>query len=146
MVATDLPATRWIGSPPAIRLANSPPSQFAAAVLDTLRRPMTTKRQQEIADTARTHSWDARSSQVVRLLQDQQILQTEAIRPQTITTPGNDHPQGVDHVFLTRFNLPSAGFESMVRAKQGWLQNRVELFERFCLPSLRPRPVRTSSG
>ena len=135
VVATDLPATRWIGSP-AIRLANSP-SQFAAAVLDTLRRPMTTKRQQEIADTARTHSWDARSSQVVRLLQDQQILQTDAIRPQTITTPGNDHPQGVDHVFLTRFNLPSAGFESMVRAKQGWLQDRVELFERFCLPSLR---------
>lgn len=43
----------------------------------------------------------------------------------------------VDHALLTRFNLPSKGFESLVRAKDGWLHNRVELFERYCLPSVR---------
>lgn len=43
----------------------------------------------------------------------------------------------MDHVLLTRFNLPTAGRESQVRAQEGWLRNRVELFERFCLPSVR---------
>lgn len=43
----------------------------------------------------------------------------------------------VDHVLLTRFNLPTAGRESQVRAQAGWLRDRVELFERFCLPSVR---------
>lgn len=43
----------------------------------------------------------------------------------------------VDHVLLTRFNVPSAGRESLIRAQDGWLRERVELFERFCLPSVR---------
>jgi hypothetical protein len=43
----------------------------------------------------------------------------------------------VDHVLLTRFNLPSAGVESIIRAREGWLRDRVELFERYCLPSVR---------
>jgi Putative rhamnosyl transferase len=43
----------------------------------------------------------------------------------------------VDHVLLTRFNLPSLGAESVIRAKEGWLRNRVELFEQYCLPSVR---------
>ncbi|BCW73401.1 glycosyltransferase [Arthrobacter sp. NicSoilB8] len=43
----------------------------------------------------------------------------------------------VDHVLLTRFNLPTAGRESQVRAQEGWLRDRVDLFERFCLPSVR---------
>jgi hypothetical protein len=42
----------------------------------------------------------------------------------------------VNQVFLTRFNLPSAGVESGIRARDGWLDNRVELFERYCLPSV----------
>lgn len=41
-----------------------------------------------------------------------------------------------DHVILTRFNLPSAGAESVIRAKDGWLRDRVELFERYCLVSV----------
>lgn len=41
-----------------------------------------------------------------------------------------------DHVIVTRFNLPSEGFESLVRAKEGWLRDRIELFERYCLPSV----------
>lgn len=41
-----------------------------------------------------------------------------------------------DHVLLTRFNLPSVGAESIVRAKDGWLRTRLELFRRFCLPSV----------
>lgn len=42
----------------------------------------------------------------------------------------------IDHVLLTRFNLPSVGPESLIRAKDGWLQDRVELFERFTVPSV----------
>ncbi|SFN98930.1 Putative rhamnosyl transferase [Geodermatophilus obscurus] len=42
----------------------------------------------------------------------------------------------VDHVLLTRFNLPSPGHESLVRAREGWLRDRVALFERYCLPSV----------
>jgi Putative rhamnosyl transferase len=40
------------------------------------------------------------------------------------------------HVIVTRFNLPSAGAESLIRAKEGWLRDRVALFERYCLPSV----------
>lgn len=43
---------------------------------------------------------------------------------------------GVDHVLLTRFNLPTVGAESVVRAKDGWLRTRLELFRRYCLPSV----------
>ena len=43
----------------------------------------------------------------------------------------------IDHVILTRFNLPSAGVESLIRAREGWLRSRVELFERYCVPSVR---------
>ncbi len=49
----------------------------------------------------------------------------------------------VDHVILTRFNLPSEGAESTVRAKEGWLRTRVELFERYCLPSVKNQTVRS---
>lgn len=42
-----------------------------------------------------------------------------------------------DHVILTRFNLPSRGPESFVRSQDGWLIDRVRLFERYCLPSVR---------
>ncbi len=41
-----------------------------------------------------------------------------------------------DHVLLTRFNLPSQGVESLIRAKDGWLAARIELFERYCVPSV----------
>jgi hypothetical protein len=43
----------------------------------------------------------------------------------------------LNHVLLTRFNLPSGGVESLIRAHDGWLRSRVELFERYCLPSVR---------
>ncbi|MGW5238129.1 glycosyltransferase [Monashia sp. NPDC004114] len=46
-------------------------------------------------------------------------------------------PMKLNHVVLTRFNLPSAGYESLLREKEGWLRSRVELFERYCLPSMR---------
>ena len=42
----------------------------------------------------------------------------------------------VDHVILTRFNLPTGGLEGVVRAREGWLRERIELFERFCAPSV----------
>ena len=46
-----------------------------------------------------------------------------------------------DHVLLTRFNLPSAGAESFIRAKEHWLRKRMELFETYCLPSVRGQDV-----
>jgi len=42
----------------------------------------------------------------------------------------------LDHIVLTRFNLPSTGHESLVRAQENWLKNRMVLFERYCLPSV----------
>ena len=42
----------------------------------------------------------------------------------------------INHVVLTRFNLPTQGVESLIRAREGWLRDRVELFERYCVPSL----------
>jgi hypothetical protein len=42
----------------------------------------------------------------------------------------------MDHVILTRFNLPSPGRERAIRDRPGWLESRVELFERYCLPSV----------
>jgi hypothetical protein len=42
----------------------------------------------------------------------------------------------VDHVLLTRFNLPSVGRESVIRAQDGWLRERVELFLRYTVPSV----------
>jgi hypothetical protein len=42
----------------------------------------------------------------------------------------------VDHVILTRFNLPSPGRERSIRDRPGWLESRVELFQRYCLPSV----------
>lgn len=41
-----------------------------------------------------------------------------------------------NHILLTRFNLPSPGVQSLVRAQEGWLRERVELFETYCLPSV----------
>src|SRR3954447_2044935 len=43
----------------------------------------------------------------------------------------------VDYVLLTRFNLPSVSAEQIVRAQEGWLHRRVELFEKYCLSSVR---------
>jgi peptidoglycan/xylan/chitin deacetylase (PgdA/CDA1 family) len=44
--------------------------------------------------------------------------------------------RGLDHVLLTRFNLPTGGVEGLVRAREGWLRERIDLFERYCAPSV----------
>jgi hypothetical protein len=51
----------------------------------------------------------------------------------------------LDHILLTRFNLPSRGHESLVRAQDNWLKNRVVLFERYCLPSVMAQTCRNFS-
>lgn len=53
------------------------------------------------------------------------------------TSPVNHTPAAVDHFLITRFNLPTAGVERRVRERGGWLTTRVDLFERYCLPSVR---------
>jgi len=40
----------------------------------------------------------------------------------------------IDHVILTRFNLPSPDYEERVRNKPRWLEERFEVFQRYCLP------------
>jgi hypothetical protein len=52
-------------------------------------------------------------------------------------SPSGRPVERLDHVILTRFNLPSAGHEGLVRAQENWLRDRVALFERYCLPSVR---------
>lgn len=42
----------------------------------------------------------------------------------------------LDHFLLTRFNLQTGGVEARVRAGDGWLTHRWELFERYCAPSV----------
>ena len=42
----------------------------------------------------------------------------------------------IEHVLLTRFNLPSSGAESFIRAKDGWLRDRITLFETYTVPSV----------
>jgi hypothetical protein len=42
----------------------------------------------------------------------------------------------LDHVLLTRFNLPTDGVEGLIRAREGWLRERVALFETYCAPSV----------
>lgn len=51
----------------------------------------------------------------------------------------------LDHVLLTRFNLPSPGHESLIREQEDWLRNRVALFERYCLPSVAAQTCRDFS-
>lgn len=41
------------------------------------------------------------------------------------------------HVILTRFNVASGGREQKIRQGETWLSERFELFEKFCLPSVR---------
>jgi hypothetical protein len=43
----------------------------------------------------------------------------------------------IQHVILTRFNIPTEGAEAIRRASPGWLEGRFDLFERFCLPSVK---------
>ncbi|MEL6677098.1 MAG: glycosyltransferase [Pseudomonadota bacterium] len=40
------------------------------------------------------------------------------------------------HVLMTRFNLATPGRESDLRNRPGWLEERFDLFERYCLPSI----------
>lgn len=47
-----------------------------------------------------------------------------------------------DHVFLTRYNLPSRGAESLIRAREHWLTQRTEMFERITIPAMTAQTVR----
>ena len=40
------------------------------------------------------------------------------------------------HVVMTRFNLATPGRESGIRNRPGWLTERFDLFERYCLPTM----------
>lgn len=45
------------------------------------------------------------------------------------------------HVFITRFNLAAPGRDARHRASKNWLEHRVDLFQRFCLPSVLAQSV-----
>lgn len=40
------------------------------------------------------------------------------------------------HIIMTRFNLATPGRESRLRNRPGWLEERLVLFQRYCLPSV----------
>jgi hypothetical protein len=51
-------------------------------------------------------------------------------------------PNAFAHVLMTRFNLPTAGRESKLRDRPGWLAERFSIFERICLPSVAAQTCR----
>lgn len=46
-------------------------------------------------------------------------------------------PQRTVHIVLTRFNVKTKGKESKIRIQPNWLNNRFELFETYCYPSVK---------
>lgn len=44
-------------------------------------------------------------------------------------------------VILTRFNVPTPGPEALIRAQEGWLRERMALFERYTAPSVRAQSM-----
>ncbi|MDE3078461.1 MAG: hypothetical protein KGI94_00345 [Paracoccaceae bacterium] len=46
-----------------------------------------------------------------------------------------------EHVVMTRFNLATPGREHVLRNRAGWLEERFDLFERYCLPSIAAQSV-----
>jgi hypothetical protein len=48
----------------------------------------------------------------------------------------------VAQVLITRFNLTTPGREAAYRGAAGWLAGRFDLFERYCLPSVRDQTQR----
>lgn len=60
-------------------------------------------------------------------------LESAAVRP---SDPAAVPASGLIHVLMTRFNLPSGGIEGTIRTAEGWLVDRVRLFETYCLPSV----------
>ena len=46
-------------------------------------------------------------------------------------------PERTVHIVLTRFNVKSRGKESKIRLQPNWLNDRFELFEAYCLPSIK---------
>lgn len=56
-------------------------------------------------------------------------------------TERSSSPAGIDHVLLTRFNLPTGGVEARIRANEAWLNDRWRLFERYCAPSVARQTV-----
>ena len=47
-----------------------------------------------------------------------------------------------NHIILTRFNLETPGVERTFRERAGWLDRRIDLFEKFCLPSVVSQTVK----
>lgn len=46
------------------------------------------------------------------------------------------HDPDVFHILFTRFNVPSGGREKKFRADSDWLENRFDLFDDYCFPSV----------
>ena len=116
VVSTDLPAARWLGTGHVVR--ENSPEAFTAALRKVLAEPADPARVRERQQLAGQHSWDARARTML-----------DAVDAAAGDWTG-------DHFLITRFNLPTPGPESLVRAREGWLRERAGLFERYCLPSV----------
>lgn len=116
VVSTDLPAARWLGTGHVVR--ESTPEGFTAALQRVLAETPDPGQIRERQNFARQHSWDARARTLL-----------DAVDAAAPAWTG-------DHFLITRFNLPTPGPESLVRAREGWLRERAALFQRYCLPSV----------
>lgn len=116
VVSTDLPAARWLGTGHVLRTGT--PAEFTDALRRVLSEAPDSAKTRERQQFARGHSWDARARTLL-----------DAVEAAAPAWTG-------DHFLITRFNLPTPGPESLVRAREGWLRERAGLFETYCLPSV----------
>lgn len=116
VVSTDLPAARSLGTGHVARAAT--PADFTRALRKVLADTPDPRQIRERQRFARGHSWDARARTLL-----------DAVEGASPVWKG-------DHFLVTRFNLPTPGPESLVRAREGWLRERAELFESYCMRSV----------
>ncbi|WP_312182141.1 glycosyltransferase [Arthrobacter sp.] len=116
VVATDLPAARWLNS--GHILLEDGAEGFAAAVKRLANETPDPEQIRMRQQAAMEHSWGSRARDLL-----------QAIEASAPAFTG-------DHFLITRFNLPTPGAESLVRAREGWLRERAGLFERYCLASV----------
>ena len=68
VVATDLPATRWLGASPELVAIADGPASFADAVADAVSAPLTPAAREARRSFARLHSYDQRASDLLEAI------------------------------------------------------------------------------
>ncbi|WP_260980487.1 glycosyltransferase [Microbacterium paludicola] len=124
------------------RARRGPAQQSADTGASTLRELARSVRGPVTAGDAATYAWFALRARIAARKAPAQTAMWE--RDETSRADAaapHREDTAVDHVILTRFNLPTPGVESLVRAREGWLRERIDLFERYTVPSIARQTV-----